>query len=166
MSTYPVRLKGHDCLPIINHVTVGYDVWPPDRLAAYVAPGAILRAGQPVPLAVRTWVDDIVRDWKFKQIIPCHFAAPIPATPKDFRQAFDWLEAESQEFGSAGAKTEANVADEEEERQSKGSLGWLSALRPPGAVAGKKNNFFKYNEADMKLLNGINETLLKFGVFK
>nr|CAD1828208.1 unnamed protein product [Ananas comosus var. bracteatus] len=30
-----------------------------------------------VPEKVRDWVDRIVRDWRFKRIIPAHFAAPI-----------------------------------------------------------------------------------------
>ncbi|KAJ6753094.1 hypothetical protein OIU74_027868 [Salix koriyanagi] len=32
-----------------------------------------------VPEKVRDWIDSIVRDWKFKRIIPAHFAAPINA---------------------------------------------------------------------------------------
>ena len=36
----------------------------------------------------RTWIDSICKDWAFKQIIPAHFAAPVPATPKDLRAAF------------------------------------------------------------------------------
>ncbi|KAK9846457.1 hypothetical protein WJX81_004293 [Elliptochloris bilobata] len=38
----------------------------------------------------RRWVDDIVRSWDFRRIIPCHFAAPVRAGPREFRAAFDF----------------------------------------------------------------------------
>lgn len=44
-----------------------------------------------VPEKVKNWVDSIARDWPFKQIIPCHFAAPIAANPSDFKAAFSFL---------------------------------------------------------------------------
>jgi Domain of unknown function (DUF4336) len=34
---------------------------------------------------VAAWVDDIARSWRFRQIIPCHFDAPIAAGPADLR---------------------------------------------------------------------------------
>ncbi|WP_414623593.1 DUF4336 domain-containing protein [Calothrix sp. CCY 0018] len=40
------------------------------------------------------WADKIAK-WDFKRIIPCHFDAPIEATPKQFRQAFSFLEKHS-----------------------------------------------------------------------
>ena len=43
------------------------------------------------PRAVLDWADKIAQ-WDFQQVIPCHFSAPIAATPADFRQAFDFLE--------------------------------------------------------------------------
>jgi Domain of unknown function (DUF4336) len=36
------------------------------------------------------WVDRVAK-WEFDRIIPCHFDAPIAATPDDFRSAFDFL---------------------------------------------------------------------------
>uniref|UniRef100_B8HKJ6 DUF4336 domain-containing protein n=1 Tax=Cyanothece sp. (strain PCC 7425 / ATCC 29141) TaxID=395961 RepID=B8HKJ6_CYAP4 len=39
---------------------------------------------------VLNWVDRVA-DWNFERIIPCHFAAPIAATPQDFRCAFTFL---------------------------------------------------------------------------
>lgn len=33
----------------------------------------------------RRWVDDITSSWNFRQIIPCHFAAPVKAGPREFR---------------------------------------------------------------------------------
>jgi Domain of unknown function (DUF4336) len=37
------------------------------------------------PAEVAAWVDDIARSWRFRQIIPCHFDAPIAAGPADLR---------------------------------------------------------------------------------
>jgi hypothetical protein len=43
------------------------------------------------PDKVLSWVD-IIKKWKFKRIIPSHFANNIKATGADFRRAFDFLE--------------------------------------------------------------------------
>jgi hypothetical protein len=40
------------------------------------------------------WADTIAQ-WEFQRIISCHFDAPIPATPQQFRQAFAFLEESS-----------------------------------------------------------------------
>ncbi len=40
------------------------------------------------------WAEKIAK-WDFKRIIPCHFDAPIEATPNQFRQAFSFLEKHS-----------------------------------------------------------------------
>ncbi|KAK4279420.1 hypothetical protein QN277_011205 [Acacia crassicarpa] len=45
-----------------------------------------------VPEKVRDWVYSISRDWRFKRIIPAHFAAPINASSSDFRVAFSFLD--------------------------------------------------------------------------
>jgi len=37
------------------------------------------------------WANDIA-GWDFEQIIPCHLDAPIQTTPREFRQAFTFLE--------------------------------------------------------------------------
>lgn len=36
------------------------------------------------------WIDRVTQ-WDFEQIIPCHFDAPITATPQQFRAAFSFL---------------------------------------------------------------------------
>lgn len=41
---------------------------------------------------VRDWIDSISRDWKFKRIIPAHFAAPVNASRSDFLAAFAFLD--------------------------------------------------------------------------
>ncbi|XP_073057073.1 uncharacterized protein [Primulina eburnea] len=45
-----------------------------------------------VPEKVRDWINRIVRDWRFKRIIPAHFAAPINATRSDLLAAFAFLD--------------------------------------------------------------------------
>jgi|TARA_B110000879_G_C11067766_1_gene469432 hypothetical protein len=41
---------------------------------------------------VKSFVDRVVGDWDFEQIIPAHWAAPIDATPVTFKNAFRFLE--------------------------------------------------------------------------
>ncbi|KAI3794014.1 hypothetical protein L1987_36639 [Smallanthus sonchifolius] len=45
-----------------------------------------------VPEKVRDWIDSIARDWRFKRIIPAHFAAPVNANGSDFIAAFAFLD--------------------------------------------------------------------------
>nr|CAB3461002.1 unnamed protein product [Digitaria exilis] len=54
----------------------------------------ILSKGKEVPdePVVRDWVDRIAADWRFRRIIPCHFAAPINASRSDFLAAFAFLD--------------------------------------------------------------------------
>ncbi|MGB3296987.1 MAG: DUF4336 domain-containing protein [Phormidesmis sp.] len=42
------------------------------------------------PKAVLAWVDRIAQ-WDFDQVIPCHFKAPVKATPQEFYRAFEFL---------------------------------------------------------------------------
>jgi Domain of unknown function (DUF4336) len=46
------------------------------------------------PKSTIAWVDRVA-EWDFHQIIPCHFDAPIPATPQQFRSAFNFLKPHS-----------------------------------------------------------------------
>ncbi|NJO31026.1 MAG: DUF4336 domain-containing protein [Richelia sp. SL_2_1] len=43
------------------------------------------------PCKTIIWAEKVA-SWDFKRIIPCHFDAPIEATPDQFRQAFAFLE--------------------------------------------------------------------------
>lgn len=43
------------------------------------------------PVPVLDWADR-VSSWPFKRVIPCHLANDVTATPKDFRNAFRFLE--------------------------------------------------------------------------
>ncbi|MEO1623165.1 MAG: DUF4336 domain-containing protein, partial [Cyanobacteria bacterium J06632_3] len=38
--------------------------------------------------------------WNFEQVIPCHFSAPVSATPAEFREAFRFLERPNSESWS------------------------------------------------------------------
>ena len=42
------------------------------------------------PKEVMAWVDLVAR-WEFQRLIPCHFDAPLEATPDQFRHAFRFL---------------------------------------------------------------------------
>ncbi|MGD1705048.1 DUF4336 domain-containing protein [Dapis sp. BLCC M229] len=46
------------------------------------------------PQQVMEWVEKVA-SWNFRQIIPCHFDAPIQASGYEFRQAFSFLEKDS-----------------------------------------------------------------------
>lgn len=41
---------------------------------------------------MRDWIDRITQDWKFKRIIPAHFAAPVNANRSTFLAAFAFLD--------------------------------------------------------------------------
>ncbi|KAL0450496.1 UNVERIFIED_CONTAM: hypothetical protein Slati_1606000 [Sesamum latifolium] len=45
-----------------------------------------------VPEKVQDWIDRIARDWRFKRIIPAHFAAPINVSRSEFLAAFAFLD--------------------------------------------------------------------------
>jgi Domain of unknown function (DUF4336) len=47
------------------------------------------------PQSTLQWANTI-SCWNFKQIIPCHFNAPIVASPQEFRQAFNFLSSNYQ----------------------------------------------------------------------
>ncbi|NER03200.1 MAG: DUF4336 domain-containing protein [Okeania sp. SIO3C4] len=46
------------------------------------------------PKQVMEWVEKVA-SWNFRQIIPCHFDAPIQASGYEFREAFSFLEKDS-----------------------------------------------------------------------
>jgi Domain of unknown function (DUF4336) len=46
------------------------------------------------PAQTIAWVDRVAQ-WDFERIVPCHFDAPIVATPEQFRAAFDFLKCDS-----------------------------------------------------------------------
>mmetsp|Transcript_4793 Transcript_4793/g.19205 ORF Transcript_4793/g.19205 Transcript_4793/m.19205 type:complete len:278 (+) Transcript_4793:976-1809(+) len=42
------------------------------------------------PAEVLDWVDEIC-EWDFNKVVPAHLDAPVAASPRDFRKAFDFL---------------------------------------------------------------------------
>ncbi|KMZ75420.1 hypothetical protein ZOSMA_114G00170 [Zostera marina] len=95
-----------------------------------------------VPENVRDWVDSITKDWKFKRIIPAHFAAPINANRSDFKAAFSFLDE------SLG-----------ESRDTRPSISLLFA-----SIMGKTANYFPQD--DMKTLSSLDEFLVSVGAVK
>lgn len=51
------------------------------------------------PQETLDWATDVAA-WDFDQIIPCHLDAPIAATPRQFRQAFAFLEQAGEQSGT------------------------------------------------------------------
>ncbi|KAJ9529414.1 hypothetical protein QJQ45_013718, partial [Haematococcus lacustris] len=107
---------------------------------------------------VRAWVDDIVSSWNFRQIIPCHFAAPVKADPLDFKRAFT--------FAYQGQQ------DQEEDERSNaattptGPLSFLTSLFGPKFSSTKLTRPVVFPEADVRALNALNDGLLRFKLVK
>jgi hypothetical protein len=55
------------------------------------------------PRKVLDWADKVAR-WNFRQIIPCHFDAPIQADSYQFRQAFAFLEKKPSDLFGSGSQ--------------------------------------------------------------
>jgi hypothetical protein len=60
------------------------------------------------------WVDRVAQ-WDFDRIIPCHFDAPITATPQQFRAAFNFLQTSSTD-NSISPPKDANLLQQIEQR--------------------------------------------------
>ncbi|MBE9046468.1 DUF4336 domain-containing protein [Pleurocapsales cyanobacterium LEGE 10410] len=62
------------------------------------------------PQETLQWAN-IIAGWNFQRIIPCHFTAPIDATPQEFRQAFGFLEVGNswRDLPEADLKTLKNI---------------------------------------------------------
>lgn len=95
-----------------------------------------------IMIQVREWVDSISRDWRFKRIIPAHFAAPISASRSDFRAAFAFLD----EFLG-----ESNAA-------------WPSLSLLFSSIMGKAASYFPPD--DMRTLSSLDQFLVSVGAVK
>lgn len=83
------------------------------------------------PRQVLDWADRIAT-WDFQQIISCHFDVPIPINPRQFRQAFRFLERYSWSDRSAEAWNIAlPEADFEFIRELEATLVKSGIARPP-----------------------------------
>ncbi|NET38749.1 MAG: DUF4336 domain-containing protein [Cyanothece sp. SIO1E1] len=49
------------------------------------------------PREVIDWADQVA-SWNFQRIIPCHFDSPLTAAPRQFRQAFTFLEQQPDDY--------------------------------------------------------------------
>ncbi|XP_039119118.1 uncharacterized protein LOC120255337 [Dioscorea cayenensis subsp. rotundata] len=95
-----------------------------------------------VPEKVQDWIDRITSDWRFKRIIPAHFAAPINASRSEFLAAFGFLD---ELLG--------------EQYITRPSLSLLFA-----SLMGKAASYFPPD--DMKTLSSLDEFLVSAGVVK
>ncbi|XP_050380317.1 uncharacterized protein LOC126797678 [Argentina anserina] len=95
-----------------------------------------------VPEKVRDWIDRISRDWRFKRIIPAHFAAPVNASRSDFLAAFGFLD---------------DLLDEPYATRPSLSLLFTSLM-------GKAASYFPPD--DMKTLSSLDQFLVSVGAVK
>ncbi|CDP02285.1 unnamed protein product [Coffea canephora] len=102
----------------------------------------VLATNGSYPDRVRDWIDSIVRDWRFKRIIPAHFAAPINASRSDFLAAFAFLD---------------DLLGEQYVTRPSLSLLFTSLL-------GKAASYFPPD--DMRTLSSLDEFLVSVGVVK
>lgn len=94
-------------------------------------------------IQVRDWVDSISRDWRFKRIIPAHFAAPINASRSDFQAAFAFLD----EF----------LGD-------RYAAAWPSLSLLVSSIMGKTASYFPPD--DMRTLSSLDQFLVSVGAVK
>ncbi|CAN1322547.1 hypothetical protein LINPERPRIM_LOCUS32428 [Linum perenne] len=96
-----------------------------------------------VPEKVRDWIDSIARDWRFKRIIPAHFAAPVNVSRSEFLAAFGFLDdLLGERYGSR----------------------WPSLSLVFGSILGKAASYFPAD--DMKTLSSLDEFLVSVGAVK
>jgi hypothetical protein len=60
------------------------------------------------PKETLDWADKVA-SWNFRQIVPCHFEAPIAASPSQFRQAFAFLEPQTSDRSDHSALPPADL---------------------------------------------------------
>ncbi|GFR43070.1 hypothetical protein Agub_g4077, partial [Astrephomene gubernaculifera] len=124
-----------------------------------------------IPKSVVEWVEEMCTDWNFRQIIPCHFAAPIRAGPADLRRAFTFA------YDLAAAEGLLPTPPQQPPQQQEGLLpGFLSGLGGLLSAIGERLGGggggaaawqpVVFPPADMRTLNSLNETLLSLGAVK
>jgi hypothetical protein len=78
------------------------------------------------------WADKVA-SWNFQRIVPCHFDSPIEAGPRQFRQAFAFLEKKLG-VGEGVTGSESQLLPEEDFRvlrELDENLTWLRITPPP-----------------------------------
>ncbi|XP_002990504.2 uncharacterized protein LOC9631551 [Selaginella moellendorffii] len=96
-----------------------------------------------VPEKVRDWIDFITGSWKFRQIIPAHFAAPIRAGPRELRAAFSFIDE--------------LLEEEDDDVLSSLRLGFSRLWKNAGSI---------FSSEDMKTLSSLDEFLVSLRVVK
>lgn len=110
------------------------------------------------------WVDRVSR-WDFQRIIPCHLGNDIPATPRDFSSAFDFLRVDA-----GGSAQDATAAATQMMEGDSGALaqlqaavrGALTALPTP--MSPPRRRAPAPLEGDMALLNSASELCTRIGL--
>ena len=114
--------------------------------------------------AVRAWLDDMIADWDFRQLVPSHFDAPVPCTGREliaaFQRSSDVYSAATGGSGRTMPEVEREGAagpgrnDENGGRGSGGGgfLRRLLELRKAGSKPGED----VLDPADLKALENIN----------
>lgn len=97
------------------------------------------------PKLSKEWIDSICRDWKFKQIVPAHFQAPIRAGPADLKAAFSFLYRND---AASGSSSDANFLQR--------------IFRGGGSNKNSKGEL--YPEEDIAALNSARKFLVNAGV--
>jgi len=82
------------------------------------------------PRMVLDWADKVAK-WDFQRIIPCHFDSPIDAGPRQFRQAFAFLEQPVGGVGSLRKEYPLPQEDFEFLRGMEETLTKMGIAKPP-----------------------------------
>ena len=116
------------------------------------------------PADSRRWVESICRDWNFRQIIPAHFSAPIPATPADLRAAFSFVFYDQQQQQGRRAGTQEHLGNGGVAGGGGLLSGWFARLGLGGSVRAAGKQGVVYPEEDIRALNSAKEFLKSAGV--
>ena len=81
------------------------------------------------PEVVLAFVDEVASAFPFTRIVPCHFDAPVKATPRQWREAFNFLRRSP--VGGPWARAEQPAADLEFLRTFEKGLVRAGTIRPP-----------------------------------
>ena len=80
------------------------------------------------PAHVLGFVQEVADDFAFQRIVPCHFDAPVCATPKQWSEAFNFLRQVP--IGGAGARRDLPDADLDFLREFEAGLIRAGSIRP------------------------------------
>lgn len=106
--------------------------------------------------AVREWIEDMEESWAFRQIVPCHFDAPVPCTGRELIAAYQRSsDVYADDVSAAGAPGDGGAT-------GGGFLQQLLALRLAGGRPGET----VLDAADLKALETLNRVLENIGAVK